>query len=59
MHKYAADINEAYYEPGKDRSVELWQAIFGDGFHAPPPTTSGGKFGALPPATPVRSNRAG
>lgn len=59
MHKYAADINEAYHETDKERSVTLWQEIFGDGFHAPPQTTSGGRFGAVPPAAPVRSGRAG
>jgi len=59
MHKYAADIDEAYYQTDKDESVALWQEIFGDGFHAPPPSQSSGRFGAVPAATPVRSGRAG
>lgn len=59
MRKYASDIHEAYHETDKNRSVAFWQAIFGDGFHAPTPTTSSDKFGSVPPVMPVRSGRAG
>jgi len=38
MHQLAADIETAYDEPDSDRSVELWQDIFGDGFKGPEPT---------------------
>jgi hypothetical protein len=62
IHVHAAEIEEAYGEPDKDRSVALWQGIFGDGFKAPAISSSSAKF---PPATPTtpstvgRSGRAG
>lgn len=61
IHGYRTAIEEAYDEPNKERSVELWQAIFGTGFKAPAPAGSGsGKFGTVPPAaTTGRSGRAG
>lgn len=59
MGKYANDIHTAYHEPNKDSSVALWQEIFGDGFQAPTPSQSNGRFGPVPPIAPVRSGRAG
>lgn len=60
LHGYRTSIDEAYNEPDKQHSVELWQGIFGDGFKAPASTESSGKFGAVPPAsTTGRSSRAG
>lgn len=61
VHAHAAEIKEAYNEENKDRSVELWQGIFGDGFKAPATSSSSTKFPAVPvPATTVgRSGRAG
>src|SRR3546814_7993909 len=31
IHVHAAEIEDAYTEPDKDRSVQKWQALFGDG----------------------------
>ena len=62
IHAHAAEIEEAYEEPDKDRSVQLWQAIFGYGFKAPPTSSSSPKFPAAAPAaasTVRRSGRAG
>lgn len=62
IHAHAAEIEEAYNEPDKDRSVALWQGIFGDGFKAPTPTSSTVKFPvAVPAAASIvgRSGRAG
>lgn len=61
IHAHAAEIEKAYNEENKDRSVELWQGIFGDGFKAPATSSSSTKFPAAPvPATTVgRSGRAG
>jgi hypothetical protein len=63
IHVHAAEIRSAYEEADKDRSVKLWQDLFGDGFKAPEKEASAGvKF---PPAAPVapttigRSGRAG
>lgn len=38
LHSYAGKIAAAYAEPDKDRSVALWQEVFGSGFKAPPTT---------------------
>ncbi len=46
IHAHAAEIEEAYEEPDKDRSVQLWQDIFGEGFKAPVKTSSSAKFPA-------------
>lgn len=61
IHDYRTAIEEAYEETNKERSVELWQGIFGAGFKAPPMAeSSSGRFGAVPPAATVsRSGRAG
>jgi hypothetical protein len=58
INGYAADIAAAYHEPDEDTSVELWQAIFGDGFRAPAPKHSSGRFGPVAPV-PSRPGRAG
>lgn len=61
IHVHAAEIEDAYAEPDKDRSVQKWQALFGDGFKAP--AGSGpAKFAPAAPAketTTGRSGRAG
>jgi hypothetical protein len=44
IHAHAAEIEEAYEEPDKDRSVRKWQAIFGGGFKAPTSSSSSTKF---------------
>lgn len=62
MRAHAAEIEEAYEEPDKDRSVRLWQSIFGDGFKAPALSSSGAKFPIAAPvaaSTVGRSGRAG
>lgn len=62
IHVHAAEIEEAYEEEDKDRSVELWQGIFGDGFKASVTSSSSAKFPAAAPAAASimgRSGRAG
>lgn len=62
IHAHAAEIEEAYNEPDKDRSVALWQDIFGDGFKAPKSSSSSVKFPVAAPgaaSTVGRSGRAG
>ncbi len=62
IHTHAAEIEEAYEEPDKDRSVKMWQDIFGGGFKAPTKPLSSAKFPAAAPAadsTVRRSGRAG
>lgn len=62
IHKHAAEIEEAYEEPDKDRSVRMWRAIFGDGFKAPTKTSSSAKFPAVASSaasTVRRPGRAG
>ena len=63
IHTHAAEIQDAYDEPGKDSSVSKWQAIFGDGFKAPEPKQTSGRFGttaAAATATTIgRPGRAG
>ncbi|MGB3954794.1 MAG: hypothetical protein WBL05_05870 [Brooklawnia sp.] len=62
IHVHAAEITEAYEEENKERSIELWQGIFGDGFKAPTTASSNSKFPAATPAaasTVGRSGRAG
>jgi hypothetical protein len=58
IHDIAADIHDAYYEPDEDTSVGRWQDIFGDGFRAPPPQQTSGRFGPVAPV-PSRPGRAG
>jgi hypothetical protein len=58
IHTYASDIKAAYEEENKDTSIEMWQAIFGEGFKAPPPKSSSGRFGAVTPV-PTRPARGG
>lgn len=58
IHQYAPRIRAAYDETDKDTSIELWQEIFGDGFHAPPPKESSGRFAPVAPV-PARPSRAG
>jgi hypothetical protein len=62
IHAHAAQIEEAYEEEDKDRSVQLWRAIFGDGFTAPATSASSAKFPAaatVAASTVGRSGRAG
>lgn len=47
INVHAAEIQEAYEEPDKDRSVEKWQSIFGGGFKAPTGSSSSAKFPAV------------
>lgn len=59
MNEYRAKVEEAYNEPDKDRSVELWQDIFGEGFKAPEPTSASGRFGPVAASPTGRLGRAG
>jgi hypothetical protein len=62
IHTHAAQVEEAYQEPDKDRSVRLWQDIFGGGFKAPTKTSSSPKFPAAASSaasTVRRPGRAG
>ncbi|MEV5835519.1 cyclic GMP-AMP synthase DncV-like nucleotidyltransferase [Nocardia sp. NPDC052112] len=62
IRAHAAEIEEAYEEKNKERSVGLWQGIFGDGFKAPTPSSGSAKFPAAAPAAASsvgRSGRAG
>lgn len=62
IHAHAAEIEEAYEEKNKERSIELWQGIFGDAFKAPSTSSTSVKFPAAAPtaaSTAGRSGRAG
>lgn len=62
IHVHAAEIEAAYKETNKQRSVELWQGIFGEGFKAPTTSSGSAKFPAAASAavtTVGRSGRAG
>jgi len=62
IHVHAAEIEEAYEEENKERSIELWQGIFGDRFKAPATSSNSAKFPAAAPAaasTVGWSGRAG
>jgi hypothetical protein len=62
IHAHAAEIQDAYDEPDRDTSVSKWQAIFDDGFKAPTPKESSGRFGATAAGATTaigRSGRAG
>lgn len=59
IHTYAADIKEAYEEKDKETSLEMWQAIFGDGFKAPPSKSSTSRFGTAAPVVAARPARGG
>lgn len=59
IHVHAAEIEEAHAEEDKDRSVELWQGIFGDGFKAPAASSSSAKFPAAAPAAASIAGRSG
>ena len=53
---YSAWVTEAYNETDKDKSVELWQKVFGPDFKAPPSTASATP--AVTKAAPIREARA-
>lgn len=66
IHAHAAEIRAAYEETDFDKSVEMWQDLFGDGFKAPKSSTSSGKYSsvgtgtaAAGAATVSHSGRAG
>ncbi len=62
IHVHAVEIEEAYEEQDKDRSIQMWQSIFGGGFKAPTASSSSAKFPAAASAaasTVRRSGRAG
>lgn len=62
IHAHATEIEEAYEESDKDRSVQMWQNIFGGGFKAPTASLSSAKFPVAAPAadsTVRRPGRAG
>ncbi len=58
IHTFAGEMTDAYNERDRETSVRLWQNIFGEGFKAPPPKETSGRFGPVVPAAP-RSGRAG
>ncbi len=63
INAHAQQIQAAYDEPEKERSVRMWQELFGDGFTAPSDTSKPPKFSEVTPAaattTVGRSGRAG
>lgn len=59
INAHAAEIDEAYEEKDKERSVQLWQAIFGDEFKAPPASSSSAKFPATGAAATSEVRRPG
>lgn len=62
IHTHAAEIEEAYKEENRERSIELWQGIFGSGFKARITASSSAKFPAAAPvlaSTVGRPGRAG
>lgn len=59
VHAHAVEIEEAYAEPDKDRSVQKWQAIFGGGFKAPTTSSSSAKFPAAVSSTASTVRRPG
>ena len=62
INAHALQIEEAYNEPDKDRSVRMWQDIFGGGFKAPTKPLSSARFPAAASAaesTVGRRGRAG
>ena len=62
IHVHAQQIREAYDQVDRDRSVELWRVLFGEGFKAPEKLESSSKFQVAVPAAPStvgRSGRAG
>lgn len=52
----AIDVDAAYYEADSDRSVELWQHVFGDGFRGPG-SQKNNKAPVLPPPDTGSSHR--
>lgn len=56
LHVHAAEIHDAYHEKNFDESVKRWQALFGEAFDAPKPS-SPSKFGSTGGA--VTTGRAG
>ena len=56
IHVHASEIEDAYRENNKERSIEMWQSIFGDGFKAPSIPSSRAKF---PVATPMAASTVG
>lgn len=42
LHALGQKVDEAFYEPDKDKSVKAWQTVFGDGFVVPPATAGAG-----------------
>lgn len=61
IHQYVDDMEAAYYEEDEERSVELWQELFGDGFKLPGSKPSPGPFTPAAPVVvpPVRRGRGG
>ncbi|MGW2272226.1 SMODS domain-containing nucleotidyltransferase [Streptomyces yangpuensis] len=61
---HAAEIEDAYHEPDKETSIELWQDLFGSGFKQSETQQSSAKFPAATTSvaavtTTGRSGRAG
>jgi hypothetical protein len=61
IHQYVDDMEAAYYEEDEERSVELWQKLFGDRFKLPDANPSPGPFAPATPAIvpPHRTGRGG
>lgn len=63
IHAHAADIDAAYHETDKDKSVKKWQGLFGTNFTAPPTSNSKSMFtpaaGAASAATATSTGRSG
>ena len=62
IHVHADEIHRAYHEDDRNKSIELWRNLFGDGFKAPEKSSSSARFPAAAPAAATavgRSGRAG
>lgn len=61
IHTHARQVQQAYEEPDRDRSIKLWQELFGAGFKAPSVNSTPGKFSSstTPSTLHRRSGRAG
>jgi hypothetical protein len=61
IHQYVDDMEAAYDEQDQERSVELWQELFGEGFKLPGSKPSSAPFVPATPIVvpPVRRGRGG
>jgi hypothetical protein len=58
VHDYAGWVKDAFDEPDRDKSLALWQKVFGPDFKAPVSKVSEAALPALAPAPPAPAPRA-